>query len=334
MKINVKEYLFHKPACLVTGFFTLSMIGTVLAENTLPPQLIFSIDTLANGKGVLISFDEGEKLEGCNSSNVFIAESQVLDRTLSIALSAYFANQKIQFNISGCAEEAMQGIALSLAKSYSVPGTRFTIASNVTTANLAELIDPNSASIFYITVDHNTILRGAKGAPGVAGSNGAQGAYGTHVTNWRGGRGGAGSIGGNGSAGGWAINLAGFSGKQVTIINSGLIIAGNGGNGGVGGRGGKGGSGKGYSPTKPRCPDKFRPWGPYDGYPGGSGGAGAVGGAGGVAGVAIINTEGVDLSLTGNSIVAAIDGEKGTNGAYGATGAHGARGYYCGRDYD
>jgi len=325
-----KKKIKFSPTKVLTGLLTLALSSTSMAAVTLPAQQIFGVDTLANGKGVIISFDGGEKLEGCNSSNVFIAESPVLDRTLSIALSAFYANQKIQFNVSGCAEGGMNASALSLAKAYSVPGTRFTIASNATTADLAKLIDPNSASIFYITIDHNTTLRGDNGAAGTVGATGAQGVYGVYGV---GGNGSAGGRGGNGSTGGWAINLTGFTGKQVIIINNGQVIAGNGGNGGAGGRGGKGGTGKGYSPIRPNCGgNKYSAQGPFNGYPGGSGGAGAQGGLGGGTGIAIINTEGVGLSFTGNAIVAGLDGVNGSTGGRGATGSHGSRGYACRRN--
>jgi len=294
------------------------------ASITLPPQKIFAIDTAHHGKGVLFSFKDGEQLEGCNSPNVFVPESPVLDRTLSIALSAYYANLNIQFNVQGCAEGAMQATALAIAKVYDTPGTHYTIASNLTQVNLASLIDPNSASIFYITIDHNTRLIGATGITGASGNKGVNGRNGyskpaRYVHGVKGSSGGSGGDGGNGEA---SIDLAGFSGKKVNIINYGVIQGGNGGQGGRGGQGGNGGIGNSVHGTAKN--DSGTNCVHYGHGLGGAGGNGGAGGIGGASSEAIINFEGVDLTITGNATANGVSGLKGANGPKGKKGADGA----------
>jgi len=293
------------------------------ADATLPAQKITAIDTDWNSQGVIFSFRDGVKLEGCNSNQVLIENGPLLDGILSIGLSAHFANRKVQIRVAGCSNDKMLGKAISLSDYYDAPGTHYTIASNLTQVNLASLVDPNSASIFYITIDHNTRLKGASGVTGATGVNGSKGINGNSFIGGRDINGGTGGTGGNGDIGGIggeALDLAGFSGKKVTIINNGIIEGGNGGNGGNGGGGGIGGIGANlvgdHHENSGRC---SRP--SYT--KGGAGGKGGTGGTGGNAGVAIINIVGIDLILKGNPSSQGIQGNQGDNGKIGNKGANG-----------
>jgi len=316
--------------------FTKTVIATALvlapglsfADATLPAQKITAIDTAWDGQGVMFSFREGAQLEGCNSNKVLIKSGPLLDGILSIGMSAHFASRKVQFKVQGCSDGMMLGKAISLSDFYNTPGTRFTIPSNITQANLASLIDPNSASIFFITIDHNTTLRGGQGIQGTMGTQGSTGYLGGNFPPLygKGGPGGAGGKAGNGSVGGWAINLAGFAGKKVKIINNGSITGGPGGNGGTGGTGGTGGEGMEHGTVL----EGDNRWCGYrDGKPGGTGGPGGAGGIAAGGGDAIVNAEGVNLILTGNPLSNGTIGTPGAKGATGSTGPTGRRGKYC-----
>ncbi len=304
--------------------FTNTVIATALvlapglsfADATLPAQKITAIDTAWDAQGVMFSFREGAQLEGCNSNKVLIKNGPLLDGILSIGMSAHFASRKVQFKVQGCSDGMMLGKAISLSDFYNTPGARFTIPSNITQANLASLIDPNSASIFFITIDHNTSLRGATGTRGGTGSTGGTGAVGIYKQplfgkGYSGGRGGEGAKGSNGS---WALNLAGFQGKKVTIVNEGLI---QGGIGGTGGTGGRGIDQRNSETSKGDCVISTYA------KPGGSGGSGGAGGSGGQGGGAIVNASGVDLVLSGNPPLAGVSGAQGGTGSKGTSGAHG-----------
>ncbi|EPJ48897.1 MAG: hypothetical protein OFPI_27220 [Osedax symbiont Rs2] len=315
---------------LVAALF-ISISGVSQGDATLSAQKITAIDTTWDGLGIVFTFREGEKLEGCNSNQVLIKEGPQLDGILAIGMSAHFANRKVQFRVHSCSDGMMLGKAISLSNYYNPPGTRFTIPSNLTKVTLASLIDPNSAGVFIITVDHITTLRGAVGETGTTGATGPTGSNnGTRIrtgnsrATGRGGVGGVGLKGGTGGTGGWAIDLAGFSGKKVTILNIGSIISGQGGMGGKGGTGGTGG--RGAQGSKGGVGDRCV--GTLGGY-GGTGGKGGPAGNGGIAGEAIANSEDVELVLAGNSILSGQIGNMGTSGNVGTTGAVGPNGYYC-----
>jgi len=307
-------------ASILTTISTMSF-----ADATLPAQKITAIDTDWNSQGVIFTFRDGVKLEGCNSNQVLIENGPLLDGILSIGLSAHFANRKVQIRVAGCAQDKMLGKAISLSDYYDAPGTHYTIASNLTQVNLASLVDPNSASIFYITIDHNTRLKGATGVTGATGSAGAKGrdSYDSSRagTSRPGGSGGNGKIGANGGS---ALDLAGFEGKKITIINHGIIEGGNGGRGGRGGNGGVGGKG-----NSAHGRWRNQESGTNCGWPnvtlGAVGGKGGKGGKGGYASKAIINDQGVELIIQGNQTSAGVAGTNGSNGSNGKKGADGSR---------
>ena len=305
-----------KKICITALMSTISTF--TLAEVDLPVQLITAVGTTWDGKGVIFSFKNGEKLEGCNSSKVIVKNNLLLDGILSIGLSAHFANRKVKMQVSGCQDGAMLGKAISLSDFYDTPGTRFTIPSNLTRVNLASLVDPNSASIFYITIDHNTTLIGGKGATGATGTNGANGR-----STKKGGTGGRGSKGGAGS---WALNLIGFEGKKLTLINNGRIISGDGGTGGTGGTGGKGGQGRAGSWDGSAG---GKSCGPSYSHPGAPGGNGGSGGYGGEPGIAIAGLNSVEFILSGNQTQLGAKGSNGSTGRKGPTGPSGTPGRNC-----
>lgn len=178
--------------------------------------------------------------------------------------------------------------------------TEFTFSSSITaTAStgilLSSYVNPNSSDEFIITVNSGVNLLGKTGTTGTNGSNLGSCNFWTSVSNCRGKYYGQGTNGGTGGVGGKAIDLTGFSGKTVTINNSGTIKGGTGGKGGNGGNALSGG----YA-----CGSQITSYG-------------GCGGAGGVGGVALYGTAGVTLTVTGNAV------KTGNTGASGSAGTNG-----------
>lgn len=84
------------------------------ADTTLDAQVIYAIDTAWDEKGIKYSFEIGQKLEGCSSSNVFVENSPMSEKILNIALAAHYAKKPVKFRVKGCKAGSMNGIAISL----------------------------------------------------------------------------------------------------------------------------------------------------------------------------------------------------------------------------
>lgn len=129
----------------------------------------------------------------------------------------------------------------------------YTFVSSITATDangilLSSYVNPTSSDEFIITINSGVVL---SGSDGVQGANNASSAYATYYagatackdslyTDGRLVNHNAGTLirfsgtGGNGGNGNPALNLSGFGGKKVTIINNGTLRGGNGGNGGQG----------------------------------------------------------------------------------------------------
>jgi len=87
----------------------------VLADASTPPLTIKKIETGWGSEGIYISTNEGIKVEGCSSAVLRINSNHVmLDKILSIALSAYHTKSKVQFRVSGCTGDQMNLIAIAI----------------------------------------------------------------------------------------------------------------------------------------------------------------------------------------------------------------------------
>ncbi|EPJ48896.1 MAG: hypothetical protein OFPI_27210 [Osedax symbiont Rs2] len=84
------------------------------ADATLSAQLIYAIDSDWAEQGFKFSFDNGQKLQGCNSSSVFVKNSSMSKRILNIALAAHYAKKPVVFRVQGCVYGSMKGIAIHL----------------------------------------------------------------------------------------------------------------------------------------------------------------------------------------------------------------------------
>lgn len=96
---------------------------------------------------------------------------------------------------------------------------------------LSSYVNPNSGDVFNIIINSGVTLSGKNGTNGINGINGSI----DYNSNCHSGQYGNGTNGSVGDIGGYCLNLTGFNGKIVNIINNGTIKGGNGGNGGNGG---------------------------------------------------------------------------------------------------
>lgn len=103
---------------------------------------------------------------------------------------------------------------------------------------LSNYVNPTSADVFNIYINTGVTVSGMQGIKGNDGTPGGVYYVGNCHTvpysnmihpDYSGGN------GGTGGTGGYGINFAGFGGKTINIINSGILKGGNGGTGGNGG---------------------------------------------------------------------------------------------------
>ncbi len=146
--------------------------------------------------------------------------------------------KKVFTKIAGAWVEAKK-VYKKVAGSWAVVHTsaiEYTFTSSITASTstgilLSSYVNPASGDVFNITINAGVTLSGVNGATG---ADGAVGSYDT-VSNCHSTNPGNGSNGAGGAAGGYCLNLTGFGGKTVNIINNGIIKGGNGGAGGNGG---------------------------------------------------------------------------------------------------
>lgn len=85
------------------------------ADSNTPPLTISRIGTGWGSEGIYISSNEGSMVEGCGTASLRIDSAHVmLDKILSIALSAYHAKSKVEFRVSGCVGNRMNVIAIAI----------------------------------------------------------------------------------------------------------------------------------------------------------------------------------------------------------------------------
>ena len=99
----------------VVFVFLLSVLASVAhADDTLRDVYIKSIQTGWGGEGIYFEIVGTKRVEGCAEATVFIADSPMLDRILSIGLSAQQTKTDVDFRISGCHGNGMRGVAIAI----------------------------------------------------------------------------------------------------------------------------------------------------------------------------------------------------------------------------
>lgn len=96
--------------------FSLFIVAqSTFADSSTTTLTIKNIETGWSSEGVYIRTNEEIMLEGCTSSTLRVnSDHLMLDKILSIALSAFHTKSKVTFRVSGCTGTTLNAVAISV----------------------------------------------------------------------------------------------------------------------------------------------------------------------------------------------------------------------------